>query len=134
MFVLDETLAADAVELAHLPLCLALLMNDRRYPWLILVPRRPNLREIHDLNPQEQSMLIAEISRASRVLETAFAPAKINVAALGNVVEQLHIHVVARFRNDAAWPGPIWGKFPPTPYDAEGLAEITAVIKSALTA
>ena len=134
MFVLNEPLAADTVELERRPLCLALLMNDSRYPWLILVPRRSGLRELHDLTPTEQSTLMEEISRASRALEKAFAPAKINVAALGNVVEQLHVHVVARFRNDAAWPGPVWGKLPPKPYGAEDMAEISARIKSALNA
>jgi diadenosine tetraphosphate (Ap4A) HIT family hydrolase len=108
-FALHPTLARDTVEAARLPLCRVLLMNDRRFPWLILVPERESLREIHDLSSADRSMLIEEIAHAGRVLIHLFQPDKLNTGALGNVVPQLHIHVVARFATDAAWPGPVWG-------------------------
>ena len=84
-------------------------MNDRRYPWLILVPRYSGLSEIHDLSDKDQSTLISEVTSATRALEKLFQPKKINVASLGNMVSQLHIHVIARFEEDEAWPNPVWG-------------------------
>ena len=84
-------------------------MNDKRYPWLILVPRYNGLSEIHDLRDKDQSTLISEVTAATRALENLFQPKKINVAALGNMVSQLHIHVIARFEKDEAWPSPVWG-------------------------
>lgn len=108
-FVLDPRLAADAAPVAELALCRVLLMDDARWPWLILVPRRAGARELVDLSPADQQALSGEIARASRALQTLFSPDKLNVAALGNVVEQLHVHVVARFRDDPAWPAPVWG-------------------------
>jgi len=104
-FNLHKTLATDTVEAARWPLCHVLLMNDRRYPWLILVPARLNRNEIHDLDSADQTLLITEFERASRDLSRLNSPHKINVAAIGNLVPQLHIHVVARFRTDDAWPG-----------------------------
>ena len=83
-------------------------MNDRRYPWLILVPRYNGLSEIHDLRDKDQSTLISEVTAATRALEKLFQPKKINVAALGNMVSQLHVHVIARFEEDEAWPNPVW--------------------------
>ena len=108
-FILDDRLVKDTIHLLELPLCRFLLMNDRRYPWLILVPRFGDLSEIHDLSDKDQSTLISEISTATRALEKLFQPKKINVAALGNMVSQLHIHVIARFEEDEAWPNPVWG-------------------------
>ena len=108
-FILDDRLAKDTIRLLELPLCRFLLMNDRRYPWLILVPRYNGLSEIHDLRDKDQSTLISEITAATRALEKLFQPEKINVAALGNLVSQLHIHVIARFEEDEAWPNPVWG-------------------------
>jgi diadenosine tetraphosphate (Ap4A) HIT family hydrolase len=131
-FQLHNTLAADTVEADRWPLCRVLLMNDSRYPWLILVPARADKTEIHDLDDADQSLLIAEIGRASRALTGAFSPDKINVAAIGNIVPQLHIHVVARFRGDDAWPGPVWGAHPPRPYDAAALDETLARMVQAL--
>jgi len=124
MFTLHPTLAADTVELARWPLCRVLLMNDARYPWLILVPTRPDLREFHDLDEADRGVLIEEIARASRALEAAFAPDKINVGALGNMVPQLHVHVIGRRQGDDAWPGPVWGKHPPRPYSEAELNEL----------
>ena len=108
-FELDFRLDADCLYLVDWPLCRVLRMNDRAYPWLILVPRRTGIREIIDLESTDQQALLAEVARASRALRKALKPEKLNVAALGNVVPQLHVHVVARFVEDAAWPRPIWG-------------------------
>ncbi len=108
MFELDERLSADSLFIASLKLSQVRLMNDTRYPWLILIPQRPNLREIIDLQGDDQQLLLQEISQLSHLLKTIWNPFKINVAALGNVVAQLHIHVIARFENDFAWPNPIW--------------------------
>ncbi|HCX68875.1 MAG TPA: diadenosine tetraphosphate hydrolase, partial [Rhodobiaceae bacterium] len=95
--------------IADLPLCRALLMNDRRFPWVILVPRREGLRDFDDVAPVEKPNFHAEIDLASEVLREAAGAEKMNVAALGNMVPQLHVHVIARFSGDAAWPGPVWG-------------------------
>jgi diadenosine tetraphosphate (Ap4A) HIT family hydrolase len=108
-FVLDPRLAADTRHVASLPLCEVLLMNDARYAWLILVPRRANLSEIHDLAHADQAQLWREVSRVAATLRTVAPCDKLNLGALGNVVRQLHVHVVARREGDAAWPGPVWG-------------------------
>ena len=108
-FILDDRLVKDTIHLLELPLCRFLLMNDRRYPWLILVPRYSGLSEIHDLSDKDQSTLISEVTSATRALEKLFQPKKINVASLGNMVSQLHIHVIARLEEDEAWPNPVWG-------------------------
>ena len=133
MFNLHQRLAADTVEIADWPLCRALLMNDRSYPWLVLVPRREGLADIHDVAAADHAMLMAEITRASAALESVWRPDKLNVAAIGNVVAQLHIHVVARFRDDPAWPGPVWGAAPPVPYDAPALETTLAKLRAALS-
>ena len=99
-----------------------LLMKDANYPWLILVPALPGLRDLHDLSADWYPTAMGEISRASAALSDLFDPIKINVAALGNQVPQLHIHVIARFKTDAAWPGPVWCTGTPEPY-APGVAE-----------
>jgi diadenosine tetraphosphate (Ap4A) HIT family hydrolase len=132
LFELHETLAADTVEAARWQLCRILLMNDSRYPWLILVPARRDMRDMHDLEPADQATLMTEIDRASHVLSSLHAPDKINVAALGNMVPQLHIHVVARFRADDAWPGPIWGAHPPRSYEAVELEKALKLLRQAL--
>jgi diadenosine tetraphosphate (Ap4A) HIT family hydrolase len=108
-FQLHARLAADTTEVADWALSRVLLMNDARYPWLILVPRRVGLVEIHELKHAERMVLIEEINRASLGLKTLTNAVKINVGALGNLVPQLHIHIVARKPGDAAWPGPVWG-------------------------
>jgi diadenosine tetraphosphate (Ap4A) HIT family hydrolase len=130
---IHPTLARDTVEIteiteitviARLPLCRLLLMNDRRFPWLILVPEREGAREIHDLPPADRAVLVEEIASAGAALARAFHPDKVNVGALGNIVPQLHVHVVARFAADAAWPGPVWGSGAAVPYGDAELAEI----------
>jgi diadenosine tetraphosphate (Ap4A) HIT family hydrolase len=130
-FALHPTLARDTVEVARLPLCRLLLMNDRRFPWLILVPERESLREIHDLPPADRSTLIEEIVHAGQVLVRLFHPDKLNTSALGNLVPQLHVHVVARFATDAAWPGPVWGSGAAVLYPASGLEEMRGRIAKA---
>ena len=117
MFELHERLAADTAEVAALGLSRVLLMNDRRWPWLILVPERAGMTEIHRLSEGDQGELMVEISKASKILESLYAPDKINVGALGNLVPQLHIHVIARTHSDPAWPGPVWGQGEAVPYE-----------------
>ncbi|WP_142847407.1 HIT domain-containing protein [Telmatospirillum sp. J64-1] len=121
MFQLDERLAADTVEVARWHLCRILLMNESTYPWLILVPQREGVTEIHHLDVSDQGQLMAEIARASKVIEAVSQPDKVNVAALGNVVPQLHVHVVGRFRSDPAWPGAVWGRSDRKPYEPEAM-------------
>jgi diadenosine tetraphosphate (Ap4A) HIT family hydrolase len=133
-FVLHERLAADTVALDDWPLSRVLLMNDQSYPWLILVPRRPGLKEIHDLGQDDRAQLTEEICRASRALQSRFSPDKVNVGALGNLVPQLHVHVIARFTTDSVWPAPVWGKQPPVPYESGALQERIAAMTAAFAA
>ncbi|HDT5888030.1 HIT domain-containing protein [Aeromonas dhakensis] len=121
MFELHSRLQADTRLLGDLPLCRVLLAKDSQYPWLILVPRVANLREIHHLAPAQQQQLMQESCAVATLMEQALRPDKINVAALGNLVPQLHLHHVARFSTDKAWPGPIWGAHPSLPYDESTL-------------
>lgn len=130
-FDLHPTLARDTVAVARLPLCRVLLMKDRRFPWLILVPEREALREIHELPAADRAQLIEEVARASEVLARLFQPDKLNVGALGNVVPQLHVHVVARFAADSAWPGPVWGSGAALPYPESELEETRGRLASA---
>ena len=132
-FELDPRLAADTVAVGRFPLCHVLLSRDGRYPWLLLVPARAGLRELHELTPPERSAFMDESCALAAVLARLFQPDKLNVAALGNVVPQLHVHHVARFTSDAAWPGPIWGQHPPLPYTADGLAERLRALREALS-
>jgi len=130
-FSLHERLKADTTELTRWPLSLVLLMNARQWPWLVLVPRRAEVREIHDLSESDQQTLMAEIVRASRSLMQLVQPHKINIAALGNVVPQLHVHVIARFTDDPAWPKPVWGTVPPEPYaDSELRQKVESLRRS----
>ncbi|WOQ12615.1 HIT domain-containing protein [Aeromonas media] len=123
MFELHPRLQADTQILGDLPLCRVLLAKDSQYPWLILVPRVADLREIHHLAPAQQQQLMQESCAIAILMEHALNPDKINVAALGNLVPQLHLHHVARFSSDAAWPGPIWGAHPAIPYQAQDLRQ-----------
>jgi diadenosine tetraphosphate (Ap4A) HIT family hydrolase len=131
-FALHPTLARDTVEVTRLPLCRALLMNDRRFPWLVLVPERAAVREIHELSPADRTALVEEIARASEALERLFHPDKLNVGALGNIVPQLHVHVVARAAGDPAWPGPVWGSGAAVPYPEGEIAEVRARLAAEL--
>jgi len=134
-FKLDDRLAGDSVPATDLPLSTVRLMNERSWPWLILVPRRPGLIEIVDLEPADRVTLIEEIARAAEALRQLYRPDKLNVAALGNVVPQLHVHIIARFRSDPAWPRPVWGVKPALePYDEPTLSETVRRIAAALGA
>lgn len=115
-FTLHPRLAEDTIFVTDLALCRVTLMNDSRFPWLILIPRRDDLREMHSLDTDAQQSLIQELSLASKTLEAITDAEKMNVAALGNAVPQLHIHVIARFSTDPAWPKPVWGIGEATPY------------------
>lgn len=129
---LHHQLAADTIEIGDLGLSEVLLMDDSRFPWVILVPRRPDLVEITDLPAAARAELMEEIARCSGVLKRLTAARKINVGAIGNRVAQLHVHVVARFEADAAWPDPVWGRGPPVPYGPEAGQQRVAAISSAL--
>ncbi|WP_417449197.1 HIT domain-containing protein [Kordiimonas sp.] len=120
-FHLHKQLAMDTEYVCTLSLCRVLLVNDSNYPWLILVPERADMREIHDLAEGDQIELMGEITLVSRMLQTALEADKMNIAALGNMVSQLHVHVIARYEGDPAWPGPVWGKVSAEPYEAEVL-------------
>ena len=131
VFQLHERLAADTVPVTVGPLSQILLMTDANFPWLVLVPQRPDLRDFHDLDAGDLTLATQEIVAASRVLEDNLRPDKINVAALGNQVPQLHVHVIARFHDDPAWPKPIWGVLPPKAYEP---AELDTRVKAFQTA
>ncbi len=115
-FSLHAQLAADTWTIKDLALCRVLLMNDKRYPWLILVPRRVGLRDFHEVADADKPAFQTEIDHVSAVLKTQTGAHKINVAALGNMVPQLHVHVIARFEGDAVWPKPVWGLGEAVPY------------------
>lgn len=132
MFDLHERLALDTVAVTDWPLCKILLMRDANYPWLILVPRRRAISEIHELDNDDRLQLVEEMAAASHRLQNLTQAQKMNVAALGNVVPQLHVHVVARFTGDAAWPRPIWGVVPARPYGEDELERRVAEIRAAL--
>jgi diadenosine tetraphosphate (Ap4A) HIT family hydrolase len=116
-------LAADTHPVASFALSELRLMDDSNYPWLVLVPRVIDARELIDLDAMQRRELGDEIDRASRLLRDAFSPFKLNVAALGNLVPQLHVHVIARFEQDPAWPAPVWGRVAARPYALEALVE-----------
>lgn len=117
MYALHPQLAGETVPVCDLELCRVLLSKDATYPWLVLSPRRDGLRDLHDLSAADGVAALDEIRRCSEALVDLFRPDKMNVAALGNQVPQLHIHIIARFAADPAWPGPVWGKVPAAPYD-----------------
>jgi diadenosine tetraphosphate (Ap4A) HIT family hydrolase len=130
---LDSTLERDTVPVGDLPLSRVLLINDANYPWLLLVPRRTGAVEITDLEYVEQAQLMTEIAATGRVMKELTGCDKINTAALGNVVPQLHVHVIARKRGDAAWPKPVWGAVPPIAYDKSDLERVLAPLREKLT-
>lgn len=131
-FEIDTRLEADSEPLMWLGLCELRVMNDRRWPWLLLVPQRPDAEEVHDLTPLDQAMLTFETNMVAQALKRATACTKINTGALGNIVRQLHIHVVARFEHDANWPGPIWGHGLREPYERPDLHGFCDRIRTAL--
>ena len=131
-FALDPRLAADTFPVGDLALCRVLLMNDSRYPWLILVPRRADLVEIIDLDRGARATLMEEIALASSFVQSLPGVEKINVGALGNIVGQLHVHVVGRAPGDVAWPGPVWGFGKPERYDGSSASALVEDLRSAL--
>jgi diadenosine tetraphosphate (Ap4A) HIT family hydrolase len=134
MAEIHPRLLQDCLVLGRLELCHVLLMLDARYPWLILVPDRDGMSEIHQLNEADQHQLMRESVALSRVLVELFRPDRLNVAALGNVVPQLHVHHIVRYRHDAAWPAPVWGRVPALPYVPEQRAGLVEQLTAALTA
>ena len=130
---LDPLLEHDTIPVGDMPLCRVLLIKDANYPWLLLVPRRHQAVEIGDLDTIEQAQLMSEIAHASRTLKELTSCDKINVAALGNVVPQLHVHVIARRRGDPAWPRPVWGVVPALNYDDDALQTLMAPLRQRLT-
>src|ERR1700745_1539266 len=116
---LHSQLKKDTIDIGDLPLSKVLVIRDANYPWLLLVPRRPDAVEIIDLDEVAQAQLMTEISRAARALKEITKCDKLNIAALGNMVPQLHMHIIARRSGDAAWPRPVWGVVPPLAHDAE---------------
>jgi diadenosine tetraphosphate (Ap4A) HIT family hydrolase len=133
-FALDPRLRADTRLVASLPLCDVRLMNDARYAWLVLVPRRGDLVEIADLNDADQTALWQEVNLATRALRAVAPCDKLNLGALGNIVKQLHVHLVARCEGDAAWPGPVWGHGKAQRYEEVALHERLAALRDALEA
>jgi diadenosine tetraphosphate (Ap4A) HIT family hydrolase len=129
---LDPQLARDTAPVGDLPLARVLLNNDCNYPWLILVPRRAGLIDLIDLADDERAQLMTEVARASRVLKDITRCHKLNVAALGNVVAQLHVHVIARQKTDAAWPNPVWGVAPRRPYEPAERERLIGAIRRGL--
>lgn len=123
-FELAPELKRDCIELADWPLCKVLLLNDSQYPWFVLVPRVVGARDIIDLDEEQQQVFWQESAKLSKLLRVVFTPDKLNVAALGNMVPQLHIHHIARYKHDVAWPKPVWGLFPAVPYTQEQLCSL----------
>ena len=126
---LHATLEQDTVSIGDLPLSRVLVIKDANYPWLLLVPRRADTVEIIDLDEVAQAQLIVEINRVARALKDVTRPDKLNIAALGNVVPQLHVHVIARRTTDAAWPRPVWGVAPPLAHDPRELEAFIAALR-----
>lgn len=126
MIELHPQLQKDCILLGEFSLCALLLNNDANYPWFILIPMRKNITELHQLNAEDQQQFLKESMLLSRCLQAVFKADKINIAALGNVVPQLHIHHIARFKNDASWPSPVWGAVPALAYDEPQYQDIKA--------
>jgi diadenosine tetraphosphate (Ap4A) HIT family hydrolase len=126
---LHPQLDRDTASLGDLPLSRVLVINDANYPWLLLVPRRPDLTEVIDLDEVAQAQLMTEVTRVARALREVTTCHKLNIAALGNAVPQLHVHVIARFRHDPAWPKPVWGVVPPRAYEPEELHDFVTPLR-----
>lgn len=133
MFTLDPRLQQDTLPIGDFPLCRLLLSNDSNYPWFILVPRREDVSELFQLDAADQQQLWKETTELAEMLKDSFDAEKLNVATLGNVVSQLHMHVIVRKREDAAWPAPVWGKHPAVPYSAEQVAAVRERLRLVLT-
>lgn len=132
MFILDKQLEQDTISVGSFELSRVLLHKDSQFPWCILVPQRENVQEIHHLSESDAQQLIRESCHLSEVMTDLFAPKKMNIAAIGNIVPQLHVHHVVRYSDDPAWPQPVWGKLPPVPYTDKGLSERLQSLRYAL--
>lgn len=132
MFELDPRIEADSTFICELALCQLRIQNDQRYPWLVLIPQIPDATEVHELNESQQRQLMSESSLVASALKAVTGCKKINVANLGNVVAQLHWHIVARFETDATWPGPIWGVGTAQAYEEQQMADFIQKVKSEL--
>ena len=132
-FVLHPRLQEDAIELGDLPLCRVLLMNDARYPWLILVPRRQDCRELTDLDPASRALLVEELAQVEEAMQAVFDPEKFNLALLGNRVPQLHAHLIGRFHSDLSWPDTVWNQGAAEPYRAGQAHAILLALRAALS-
>ncbi|TCL71911.1 diadenosine tetraphosphate (Ap4A) HIT family hydrolase [Rhizobium sp. BK251] len=131
--MLDKRLAADSEPVAVTGLCELRLMRDSRWPWLLLVPRRPDIAELFELTPLDQVMLTFETNMVASALKQTTGATKINVGALGNMVRQLHVHVIARFEGDANWPGPVWGHGTAQPYEPGEMRRFIESLREALS-
>ncbi|MBT4879262.1 MAG: HIT domain-containing protein [Alphaproteobacteria bacterium] len=123
-FTLNQKISDDSILISKLELSELRLMNDANYPWFILIPQQSNLCEIYDLTDNQQKILMSEINKLAKFIKTHFKADKINIANLGNIVAQLHIHVIARYKDDQAWPDPVWGKYPQKKYLTEQILAI----------
>lgn len=135
LFSLDPRLAADTLFAAHFPLCDVRVMNDARYPWLVAVPRLPNAAELFELSKQDADQIWLEIQALGSLISELPKVGKVNIGALGNIVRQLHIHIIGRHEGDPAWPGPVWGHSPPIPYsdlEAQPLIDRVATLGKTL--
>nr|WP_186352043.1 HIT domain-containing protein [Pseudomonas veronii] len=129
VFALDQRLQQDTLTIGDFPLCRLLLSNDSNYPWFILVPRINGISEVFQLSVIDQQKLWSETTTLAQLLSEGFGADKMNIGALGNVVSQLHVHVIVRKRDDMAWPAPVWGKHPARPYTEEQVAAIRARLR-----
>ena len=132
-FKLHSQLQQDCFELGHFNLCRLLLMNDQQFPWFILVPEQPGLTEIYQLSEPYRQQLLFESCYLSEILTELYQPDKMNIATLGNIVPQLHIHHIVRYRLDKAWPGPVWGKYDALPYSSQQKTDTINSLKQKLT-
>ncbi len=134
LFQLHQQLQNDCIIVGRFDLCQILLMNDSQYPWFILVPMVANVSEIYQLSKSERSQLIEESSDFSTILANCYKAEKLNIAAIGNLVPQLHIHHIVRYQTDKAWPAPVWGKFPAIPYTEQQLQDTVSRVQQCLEA
>lgn len=133
MYSLHPQLVNDGIWVGDFELSTLLLINDMQYPWFVLVPRREDVTEIFQLDQADRQQFLKESCALAEALKDAFSAHKVNIAALGNMVSQLHVHHIVRYRHDAAWPAPVWGKFPAVAYNKEQLNECIQRLKRVLT-
>ncbi len=132
MFELHPRLTADTLPITRLEACGVYLMNDKRYPWLVLVPRIEDTTELHRLSEEDYYSVQKEVRQVSTAVDTLFKPKKMNIGALGNLVPQLHIHIIARFENDETWPGPVWGVGKSLPYSQNEIDKLANDLQNLL--